>query len=218
MDVTTWLLLAVFLAVAALDWAAVHTGSKPVEYVCKPGCMLVLIGAAASLDPVDGTARAALLVALALSTLGDVFLMLPGRREQGSSLFLAGLGSFLLAHVAYVVAFAVAGFEGGGLLLGAALAATLVVTVGRPIVGAVRRGDERAMAGPVAAYVAVISAMVLAAAGTGEPAALAGAVLFAGSDSLIARQRFVRPAPWQPLAIIASYHVAQALLVVSFAA
>jgi uncharacterized membrane protein YhhN len=176
--------------------------------------MVVLIAAAAALDPADETARTALVVALALSTLGDVFLMLRGDRSE---LFLAGLGAFLCAHVAYVVAFGFEGLERSGVLLGVALAALLVLGVGRPVAAAVRAGDEPGMAGPVTAYVLVIATMVLAAAGTGDGRAVAGALLFAGSDSLIARQRFVRARPWMPLAIIVTYHLAQALLVTSFA-
>lgn len=209
-DATVWLLLVLFVAVAALDWAAVHAGSKPLEYLCKPGCMVVLIAAAAALDPSDEAARTALVVALVLSTLGDVFLMVPG-------LFLPGLVAFLFAHVAYVVAFWLDDVDAGGLLLGVALAALLVLAVGRPIVAAVRAGADPAMATPVAAYVGVISLMVLSAAGTGDGRAIAGALLFAGSDSLIARSRFVHPAAWAPLAIIVTYHGAQALLVTSFA-
>lgn len=214
MDATAWLLLVVFLAVAAVDWAAVHSGSKPVEYLAKPGCMVALVACAVTLDPSDGAARGALVVALVLSTLGDVFLMV---RKDDPRLFLAGLGSFLAAHVAYVAGFWLDGVEGAGLLVGTALALGLVVGVGRPTVAAVRDGDEPAMAGPVAAYVGVISAMVLSAAATGDWRALVGAVLFAGSDALIARSRFIRSEAWMPLAIIVSYHLAQALLVVSFA-
>lgn len=215
MNATAWLLLAVYLAVAALDWAAVHSRSKALEYLCKPGCMLVLLGAAAAVDPADSAARNALVVALALSTVGDVFLMLRGD-EPG--LFLGGLAAFLLAHVAYVVGFVLEGLDAAPLALGAALAVVLVVAVGRPVVRAVRAGDEAAMAGPVGAYIGVISAMVLTATATGDPRAAVGALLFAGSDSLIARERFIRTAPWGPLTIIVSYHLAQALLVTSFAA
>jgi uncharacterized membrane protein YhhN len=208
-----WLLIVVFLAVAALDWAAVHTRSKALEYVCKPGCMLVLIAAAAALDGPDDGTRTALVAALALSAIGDVFLMVRG---DSSNLFVAGLGSFLLAHVAYVVAFWLDGVEPGGVGAGLALAVVLVTAVGRPVVAAVRHGEEPQLAGPVTAYVGVISLMLLSAAGTLDPVAIAGAVLFAGSDALIARTRFVREAAWAPLAIIVSYHLAQALLVVSF--
>ena len=218
MDTSTWLLLALFLAVAAVDWAAVHAGSKRIEYVAKPGCMLFLIAAALTLDPVDGAARSALVVALVLSTLGDVFLMLPGRQPDtpGPNLFVAGLASFLVGHIAYVVGFVLEGVEPGGLALGTVPVVLVVATVGRRVVAAVRRGDEPELATPVTAYVAVISAMLLCAFGTVDGRAMVGACLFAGSDSLIAWERFVRTRPWGRLVIIVTYHLAQALLVVSF--
>jgi uncharacterized membrane protein YhhN len=212
------LLLAVFGAVAVLDWVAVQRRSKPLEYLAKPGCMVALVGAAVVLDPVEPSAQPWLVVALVLSLLGDVFLMLPGRQpgSTGPDLFVAGLGSFLLAHLAYVAAFWIDGVDGAGLLVGAVLVVLLVGVVGRRVVAAVRASDEPGLAAPVTAYVAVISAMVASAAGTGDPRALVGAALFAGSDSLIAWDRFVRARPWAPMAIIVTYHLAQALLVVSF--
>lgn len=213
MTSTAWLLLAAFLAVAALDWVAVHLRSKPLEYLCKPGCMLVLIGAALALEPADEAARSVLVAALVLSTAGDVFLMLPGRRP---GTFVAGLSAFLLAHVAYVVAFALDGLSAVPLAIGVAVALALGLGVGRQVVRGVRRGPEPQLAAPVTAYIAVISTMVLAAVGTGDGRAIAGALLFSTSDALIARERFLRPAPWQPLTIIVTYNVAQALLTTSF--
>ena len=47
------------------------------------------------------------------------------------------------------------------------------------------------------------------------PAGAAGAVTFAGSDTLIAWDRFVRPLRWAAVAIMVTYHVGQALFVVS---
>ena len=218
MDATTWLLLALFLAVAAADWAAVHVGAKKVEYLAKPGCMLFLIAAALVLEPADAAARRALVVALVFSTLGDVFLMLPGRQPgtSGPNLFVAGLASFLVGHVAFVAGFILEGTDADGLAIGLLPVAIIIGTVGRRVVGAVRSGDEPELTIPVEAYVTVISAMVLCAFGTGDLRAMAGACLFAGSDSLIAWERFVRQRPWGPLVIIVTYHLAQALLVVSF--
>jgi uncharacterized membrane protein YhhN len=217
-DATAWLLLALFLAVAVLDWVAVHQGSKALEYLAKPGCMVFLIAAALALDPADGAARALLVAALVLSTLGDVFLMLPGRQPgtSGPNLFVAGLGSFLLAHLAYVLGF---GFEGGslgGVLVGLVPVVVLVAVVGRRVRAAVVASPEPELATPVSAYIAVISLMVLAAFGTLDGRAMVGAALFAASDSLIAWERFVKPRPWGPVTIIVTYHLAQALLVLSF--
>lgn len=218
MNASASVLLALFLAVAALDWVAVHLGSKRLEYLAKPGCMVFLIGAALAMDPADGAARVALVVALVLSMVGDVFLMLPGR-EQGSdgpNLFVAGLASFLLAHVAYVVAFVLDGVDPADALLGLIPLAFIGVFAARPIIQGVRSSTEPELATPVTAYIGVISAMVLAAFGAGGFLAIAGALLFAFSDSLIALGRFVRPREWYPLAVIATYHLAQASLTVSF--
>jgi uncharacterized membrane protein YhhN len=217
-NTTAWLLLALFLAAAAVDWMAVHGGSKALEYVAKPGCMVVLIVAALTIDPADDTARTFLVLALVASTAGDVFLMLPGRRpgSGGPNLFVAGLASFLAAHLLYVVGFLLEGVELGGLAIGAIPVALIVIVVGHRVLGAVRASEEPELARPVAAYIGVISAMVLFAFGTRDLRAETGALLFAGSDSLIAWERFVVERPWGPMAIIVSYHLAQALLVVSF--
>ena len=71
------------------------------------------------------------------------------------------------------------------------------------------------MTAPVTAYMAVISAMVVCAAGTGDGVAVAGAALFYASDALIGISRFVRSTPWAPVAIMVTYHVGQCLLVLS---
>src|SRR5437764_844201 len=55
----------------------------------------------------------------------------------------------------------------------------------------------------------VVAALVL------DPVAGAGAALFAGSDSMIAWNRFVRPFPWAAVGIMVTYHLGQAALVAS---
>ena len=147
-------------------------------------------------------------VALACSLAGDVFLMLPSDR------FVEGLGAFLLAHVAYIVGLLVAGASPGLLVVGLAVVAVAVVAIGRPLLAGVRRGSPE-LAVPVTAYVGVISAMVVCAIGTGDGVAIAGAALFYCSDALIGYGRFVRSLPGGPVAIMVTYHVGQALLVLS---
>jgi uncharacterized membrane protein YhhN len=124
------------------------------------------------------------------------------------------LSSFLLAHVAYVVGFAVAGFDTGTALIGLAVVAVAAGTVGVRIIGTVRSAHA-ALFPPVVVYMTVISAMVLVAFGSKEPVAIAGALLFYCSDSLIAWDRFVAPKRWARPAIMATYHLAQAALVLS---
>lgn len=218
MNSSAWLFLALFLAVAAMNWVAVHLRNKRLEYVAKPGCMLFLIAAALVLDPADTGARVALVVALVLSLVGDVFLMLPGREQDssGPNLFVAGLAAFLAAHIAYVIGFALEGIDLDGLVLGLVPVALIIGTVGRSVVASVESSTEPELAVPVAAYVAVISTMVLFSFGTGDLRTEVGALLFALSDSLIAWGRFRKPQPWGPIAVITTYHLAQALLLLGF--
>ena len=66
---------------------------------------------------------------------------------------------------------------------------------------------------PVALYTVVIGAMVIVAFATGLPVIAVGATVFAASDSILAVDRFVRPRPWAPIAVMMTYHVGQALIV-----
>lgn len=203
-----FLLLAITLAAAFADWLAVHHGNTRVEYLCKPLTMVALIGVALALDPQVPATRAWFVVALALSLVGDVFLMLPG------DLFVPGLAAFLLAHLAYVVGFLVGGLDAPGVLVGLLAVAVAFLIVGTRILRDARR-QEPALAGPVTAYMAVISAMVVCALGTGRLLAILGAGLFYASDALIGWNRFVRPAPGAGTAIMVTYHLGQILLVLS---
>jgi len=192
-----------------VDWIGVGRGSAALEYVGKPGAMAALVLVALTLDPADDSARTWFVVALALSLAGDVFLMLPRDR------FVEGLASFLLAHVAYVVGFT---RDGGAVTTILVVAIPVVVVAGflgaRFLRAATRDGD-RSLVGPLVAYMAVIAAMVSCALASGNGLAIAGALLFMGSDSLIAETRFVGPRSWGPLGIMVSYQLGQALLTVS---
>jgi uncharacterized membrane protein YhhN len=180
------------------------------EYVCKPGTLLALIVAAAALDPAAGAdARQHWFVAaLAFSLVGDVLLMLP------SDQFVGGLSAFFVAHVCYVAGFWSHGPAAGALLVAVAVTVVVIGLLGRKILGAVRVQD-RALAGPVAAYMVVIGAMLATALAVGNPVAAAGAVLFVASDSMIAWDRFVAKVPNASLLIMVTYHLGQAGLVLS---
>jgi uncharacterized membrane protein YhhN len=204
-----FLLLALALAAAVGDWIAVHQESKTLEYVCKPLTMVLLVGAALALDPSDPTARAWFVAALLLSLAGDVFLMLP------KDLFVFGLGAFLLGHLAYIVGMHVEGVEGPRFLIGIVIVMAVLAVIGTAVLRGVRSGPEPGLAGPVVAYMFVISAMVASAIGVGNVAAIVGASLFYVSDALIAWNRFVRETPHARLSVMVTYHLAQIGLVLS---
>lgn len=203
-----WALLGLTALAAVVDWAAVASGRRPVEYVAKPLTTAGLVAVAIALDPVHPDVRAAFVVALTLSLAGDVFLMVPDER------FVAGLASFLLAHVAYIVGFVLGPGSVGGLVAGVVVAAVVTVPLGTRLLRAVRRTSPPLVA-PVAAYVTVIAGMAACATGWGNAWAIAGAWLFFASDALIGETRFVRPLRGGRLAVMVTYHLGQAGLVVS---
>src|SRR3954454_21049560 len=97
MTTAAWGFLALTLVIAVVDWIAVVTERRTVEYVCKPATMVGLIATVLALTPNDPTIRVWFVIALVCSLAGDVFLMLP------RDLFVPGLVAFLLGHIAYVV-------------------------------------------------------------------------------------------------------------------
>jgi uncharacterized membrane protein YhhN len=201
-------LLLAFAAIAAVaDWVAVQLGNKWLEYVAKPGALVLLIGVAITLTPDIGTQRAWFVAALVFCLAGDVFLMLP------RDLFVPGLASFLVGHVLYIAGFGVSNVWPW--VLG-----VMVVTsaVGSRIFSALRPKGESALLRPVAAYMAAITVMVACAIGSGNRVAAIGAVLFMVSDSLIAWNKFVVPLRWAPVAIMVLYHLGQGALVLSLVA
>ena len=89
--------LAVILAV--LDWIAVARGWRILEYFAKPATMVALLAFVIQNGGLSG-GMIWFSLGLLFSLAGDVFLMLP--KEQ----FIAGLVSFLLAHIAYIIGLA----------------------------------------------------------------------------------------------------------------
>lgn len=208
MTAAAGVLLAITLVAAVVDWIAVHHGHRPVEYVFKPLTLAALTATALALDPADPTVRAWFVVALLLSLTGDVLLMLPG------DLFVPGLGTFLLAHVAYAVGLVADGPDPARLLAGVAVVGAAFAVVGTRLLAGIRR-TEPAMTPPVMAYMGVISAMVVCAVGTGNARAIIGASLFYASDALIGWGRFVARHDRGRLAVMVTYHLGQVLLVLS---
>jgi len=128
-----------------------------------------------------------LLAGLTLSFAGDTFLI--GETQHA---FLAGLAAFLLAHLAYVAAFAVNGINLRW--LAAAALPVIGIAIGIAIWLAPYTPPELSL--PVRLYTIVISGMVIAAIGTrgkgGSILILVGALLFFMSDLSVAALRLVQ--------------------------
>jgi uncharacterized membrane protein YhhN len=149
-----------------------------------------------------------------LSLAGDVFLMLPDGDVGPADTFTLGLGSFLLGHVAFVVGFLARGVASLWVVVALALTLPILVVVGGPVIrGARTRARELGVA--VTVYMLVLVVMLDVAWWSGVAAAMVGALLFVVSDGMIGWSRFVKAFRHQDVAIMVTYHLAQALLVIS---
>src|SRR5262245_62195645 len=109
--------------------------------------------------------------------------MLPAER------IVCGLLSFLLGHIAYTVGLDLHAGTATALLLASIVVAVAIVFLAVPILRGLRASGQRELMGPVAAYMVVISAMLVSALATGNAWAGVGAALFFASDALIAWNR-----------------------------
>lgn len=204
-------LLLLALGAAGANWLAVAHDNKRVEYVSKPATILLLVGCALVLHPASEVQRGFFVAALLLSLFGDILLMLPRDR------FLAGLGAFLLAHVAFSAGFIASDFSAAR----GALAMTFLIIVGAVVMQRVIRGvraqGKPGVAPAVLAYGVALSFMVAFAFASRQPLAVVPALLFYFSDGVISFRRFVAPRPWMPVAIIVTYQLAQVGLVLALA-
>ncbi len=209
MNTLTLVVSAVATVFAVGDWISRATDNRRLEYVCKPATLASLVIAALVVDPNSGPMRAWVVGALVLSLAGDVFLMLPTDR------FVEGLGAFLFAHVAYVAGFVASGELRIPRMLLGALAVVVIMAV--PCVRIVQAAvaSDKALRVPISLYMAVISTMIVCAVGSGNLVAIIGAASFALSDSLIGWTRFVAPLRHSSVTIMVTYHIGQALLLLS---
>lgn len=202
-----WAVLVGAAAVAAIT-AALLPDLRPLHYVAKPLATLLVVLMVWHAAVPQPDYRRSVLAGLLLSTLGDIWLMLPW------DAFVAGLASFLAAHLAYLFAFTrrVRLQPWRWPFLAYAVLAAAVLALLWP-----RLPD--ALRVPVLIYVVALAAMAAQAAVVAlqQPSRSAGAAALGGlsfvvSDALLAIDRFHTPLPLAPLWVLASYWVAQLLI------
>lgn len=208
-----WLLYGAALLSAVYFVGFCYRGPSAAKSLTKTGAVALL-----ALLAWLGGGPLWLCVALSLSALGDYLLA----RGQESA-FLAGVGAFAAAHLAYVVAFLAhpladlsLAFAGGRLVLMLALIALGIVMA----VLLFRRAGEMRYA--VVAYVPVILSMSVAALSLPFDGPLSlilpGALLFLTSDLILAIEEFLLPEDHRvrrvtPFLVWPSYWGAQLLFV-----
>lgn len=171
---------------AGLLWAE-STKRQGVRAATKTLAAIGFIVAAVGFGAMDSTYGRTIFVGLVLGAIGDVCLLGDNKRA-----FVAGLLSFLLGHIAYVVAFAYLPLN-QQYALGAAIG---MVAFGAGVARWVfpHAPDMRV---PIAIYIVVIGIMVITAVGAygaGAPWMIpVGAIMFAISDVFVVRHRFVLP-------------------------
>jgi uncharacterized membrane protein YhhN len=201
--------VALFTAVftAALVWSEIADSPtlRWLKMLASTGFIAVALSVGALSDPYGQI----VLVALVLSWIGDLLLTFASRGA-----FLGGLVAFLFGHVAYSVAFGTLGVDpvvGGISTVTIAIIAVFIWRWLAPHVGD--------MAAPVAAYIVVISVMVVLAFGSyGEGATWlipVGATLFFASDLFVARNQFVASDTVNRVWGLPLYYFAQVLLALS---
>jgi uncharacterized membrane protein YhhN len=187
---------------AALSTATAAAGWIDAHRVFKPLAMVIAIAFVLQ----RGRVRWLLVAALVFSLVGDV--MLPAH-------FIPGLVSFLVAHLCYIALFRqdAPWFASRKALAGTLIAAAAMYAVLFPHLAPVLKIA-------VAIYAAVIACM--AAQAIGRVAVLkdvnaigvaAGALVFMLSDSLLAIDKFAAPLPMAQFLVLATYYVAQVLIV-----
>lgn len=208
MPFAPWMTMAALaLACAALLFAEVqHWRIGRMCFKTVASTMFVLL--AWQLDAIGSVYGRALLAALALSWLGDVLLL-----SSRSRVFLAGIGSFLLAHLAFSWAFALKGFDTRFFAVGL----LVMAGIGVAILGWLKPHLSALYRFAVPAYVLAIVMMVAfalgASAANGNAFIAMGAILFAISDVSVARDRFVSPGYVNRLWGLPLYYLAQLMLV-----
>ncbi len=211
-DYTTWVLICGLGLLVSL--VGEYRSNIGLSGAGKLVAASAYIAAAVSLGAAGTEYGRVLLAGMAFCWLGDLLLVSNNRK----GLFLAGLVSFLLGHIAYIGAFAVRGIS----LPVLAGAAVVMAVFGWRVLLWLNPSLDQRMRLPVWLYLIAISAMMAMAVATyaahGSLVLMLGGLLFVLSDLAVARDRFVAPGFVNRAWGLPTYFAAQLMLAASVAA
>jgi uncharacterized membrane protein YhhN len=164
------------------------------------------------------TTKKILLTALTLSWIGDIILMFA---DKGELYFIAGLIAFLLSHISYILLFnkqLKIYIKKSKIIFWVGVTAIAFYLIVMMLILLPSLGDLKI---PVFVYALTISIMLLFALkgfmNWHKPASiyiLIGAIIFIASDSILAFDKFYAPLQYSSFLIMATYLLAQYLIVV----
>lgn len=204
------LLLLIILS-GLLHITGLYVKSPSLKYIFKPLTTLLIIFLAIHQGGNSCSQYKILILGgLVFSLAGDIFLML--RRER----FVAGLVSFLLAHILFISAFV----SYSGVFLSVYYLIPVLIYFAVFLVVLLPHTGKMSL--PVIIYAVVLLLFLWQASGqyAQHPAiettfAFGGAVLFVLSDSLLAFNKFVKTLKWAPALLMVLYWAALYFLALS---
>lgn len=208
----SWQLL--YFIVAAIHIVAILTSTHDLEFITKPLLIPILtIIFYSETRHIQSVFRNRILVALLFSWIGDEVLMF---QDDNENFFIAGLFSFLLAHIFYILAFLKTPVRDSETLLRHKPWIVLIfIGYGMGFFLLIRDGLGSMMI-PVIAYMCIILAMGITALNRYnrvEPRSFmlvfTGALFFMLSDSLLAVNKFYTPLAQAGIFIMLTYIAAQ---------
>lgn len=189
-------------AVAALaNWSTRVRPNERLETVSKPLTTILVIWVAIAAHGPHGSTVLAV-IGLLCCLAGDIALL------DVIDKFVVGLAAFLVGHIVFVAMFVTLHLRHPWWgLIAAAVVAVHAAVVGRRIVAGASSTDATLRI-PVSAYLVVITSMTVVAVMTGRWWAVAGAIAFVISDTILGWRAFVRERAWMSLAVMMTYHAA----------
>ncbi len=212
-------ILILFFAALAADCYCIIEGYANYRFITKPLLMILLI--VVFINETKHTRHKAtknyVIGALVSSLVGDVLMLF----DHLHIYFVIGIAVFLITHILYTIIFCrmqpFAKEKGFLIFIWGAFVLIYVIVITCIIWQGVDKNDLEA---PVLLYIMAIGLMLLCAINTSIGSIrkvaysyfIPGALLFIGSDSLLAINRFSSPIKYAPLIIMISYAAAQFLI------
>jgi len=200
----------------ALSSGAAHIyaswmGRQSYTYVFKPlTIVILLVMAIVRAEAVNPIYSGGIIAGIVFSLVGDIALMLPKKQ------IIVGMSAFLIAHIVYIVSFS------SGMNAITSFWPILVLTLYASLMALIIFPKAGKLRFPALIYEIAIVTMawraverMLQTADAGAALALSGAVLFLISDSLWACRFMIKRCSNSQILILATYYLAQLLIVLS---